>query len=52
VNDVLGVTFDLSEVIPVLQFYKNGVHMNGKDLKGVRGDVYPAVSGNFFLHLN
>ena len=44
VNDVIGVTFDLSEVIPLLQFYKNGVHIAGKDIKGIRGDVFPAVS--------
>lgn len=43
VNDIIGVTFDLSEVIPVLKFYLNGKDMK-KDIRGIRGDVFAAVS--------
>lgn len=41
IDRLQGITFDMSEVIPQLIFYRNGTQI--KVLKGIRGEVYPAV---------
>ena len=48
-GDVFGISFDLAEVIPVMKFYLNGKHLKDKDIRGIRGDVFPAVSGLILL---
>ena len=35
-----------------MKFYINGKYQKDKDIRGIRGDVYPAVSGinNKYFH--
>jgi len=43
-GDIIGVSYDLSEVRPRLEFRFNGVLLDQFTVRDVRGDVYPAVS--------
>eukprot|EP01006_Ploeotia_vitrea_P008588 TRINITY_DN20630_c0_g1_i1.p1 TRINITY_DN20630_c0_g1~~TRINITY_DN20630_c0_g1_i1.p1 ORF type:complete len:190 (+),score=85.96 TRINITY_DN20630_c0_g1_i1:57-626(+) len=43
-GDVIGVSYDLSNVKPKLSFYLNGKRLKGKSTSKARGDVHPAVS--------
>jgi len=51
VNDIIGCTFDMSQVRPILDFYINGVKLNKATRRDVKGDVYPAVSVSGGCHL-
>lgn len=53
-GDVIGVTYDVSQGKPVVQFFRNGERLRKRDLRKVRGDVCPAVSvsGGCLLEAN
>lgn len=44
VGDVVGISFDVSQGRPVLQFFHNGEHIRKKDIRKAKGEVCPAVS--------
>mmetsp|Transcript_7750 Transcript_7750/g.17973 ORF Transcript_7750/g.17973 Transcript_7750/m.17973 type:complete len:184 (+) Transcript_7750:48-599(+) len=43
-GDILGCAFDQGDVPTQLRFYHNGVYLESNTIKGIRGEVYPAVS--------
>jgi len=54
VGDVIGCSYDLSQVRSVLEFYVNGRKIESATKIDVRGDVYPvvSVSGGSLLLVN
>jgi len=44
VGDVIGCSYDLSQVKSVLEFYLNGEKLESATIRDVKGDVFPAVS--------
>jgi hypothetical protein len=51
VGDVIGITYDLSEVRPALTFYLNGTEIPGSQRTDIRGDVVAAASVSDGAHL-
>jgi len=43
-GDVIGCSYDLSQVRSCLEFYLNGQRIDSATIRDVKGDVYPAVS--------
>jgi len=44
VGDTIGVSYDLSSVKSLLEFYHNGVKIEKATVKDIKGDVYPIAS--------
>jgi len=44
VGDVIGCSYDMGQVRPLLEFYHNGVKLPGVSIDEVKGDVHPAIS--------
>lgn len=53
-GDVVGCAYDMSDLWPRLMFYLNGEIIQNREVKAIRGEVFPAVSvsGDAELELN